>query len=281
MSWWLGHALPGTAWLLYGLLKWLQSLHTVPRLHALRRHGALVLLFPALMIAYALIGMIAEVGTTWDAFASGGGNWGHLLMLACLGVSGLVEWLSMLGLAVAAEPVWLVVAPVGISFMAFMLSVHDQATLFWTYLHTVSGVAMVPLVLAMILRNLAGLHAVRTRVVDAVHWRRWTLNRVYTHPDVYETPWPGLVAWTAVFNGLWWWQMGVEMGPHSTEHHPTGAAAHDGHELHQIVTLLMQHTLIAMAMVGALTALAKRFGGVPVAPAGEDAEALIDVKNED
>ena len=149
MSWWLGHALPGTAWLVYGLLKWLQALQRVPRLQAMRTNGHLVVLFPALMIFYALVGMITEVGSTWDAFVEGHGNWGHLLMLACLGVSGVIEGASMLGLSVAAEPVWLVVAPIGTAYMAFMLSVHDQATLFWTYLHTVSGYAMVPLVLAI------------------------------------------------------------------------------------------------------------------------------------
>ena len=138
--------------------------------------------------------------------------------------------------------------------------------------------------LAIIRRNLAGLRAVRqAATADLVRFRRWTLNPVYTHPEVYETPWPGLVAWTAVFNGLWWWQMGVEMGPHTTAHHPTGEAAHDGHELHQIVTLLMQHTLITMAILGALAVLAKRFGGAPVASVHgpEETEALMDVKSED
>jgi hypothetical protein len=280
----------------------------------MRTQARFVLLFPSLLILYGFGGITADIFNNWEHWSIGAGNWGHVLMMFAIGTSGTIELFHSLDMLV--EPLWGVVGPLGILFFSVMLRVHSQPLLYWTYLQTVAAVLVVPYVLAVIMRNTLTVVSMdssipRKKVCDETSCDEdiredrarnpdlngsWSglfpersigeLNPCYTHPAIYESPYPGFIAFMAVFNGLWWWQMAIDIGLNR----PDGILAPDGifagmegnggHEVYKIFVLLMQHTLFTSAIFVFISYFAQRYDqyqpqGIP------DGNELTNDKEED
>jgi len=127
MSWFWGHLLPGSGWLLMALFCFLQSMTGVRWTQTLRTspmwisgRSIAVMVFCVLGVAGEFIG---ERGHSW-----GVNNSQHLIIWGGFFVGGLVEFLVIYN--ILKEPFWGLVPPVGLCYVGMMLTIHDQFLVF-------------------------------------------------------------------------------------------------------------------------------------------------------
>jgi len=177
-----------------------------------------VMVFCVLGVAGEFIG---ERGHSW-----GVNNSQHLIIWGGFFVGGLVEFLVIYN--ILKEPFWGLVPPVGLCYVGMMLTIHDQFLVFWRYLHMFSGLTTFPAVLILMYIQIRNMRLYRKRVDNKeiipsrvtgsngwLFWRGRTLediNPLYADLSVYNTPWPGLVAFFLCLESMLWFEMMMRMG---------------------------------------------------------------------
>jgi len=140
--------------------------------------------------------------------------------------SGLVEFLHLFG--VLKEPFWGLMPPIGLCYVGLMLAFHEQFLVFWRYLHLVSGMVTFPAVFILMYLPVRAMRIYRKKVDNRIvkpksgssssgicFWRGKTLedlNPIYTDMSVYNTPWPGMVAFFLCLEAVLWFEMTMRMG---------------------------------------------------------------------
>jgi len=174
------------------------------------------------------------LGVTGEFIGERGHSWGvnnnqHLIIWGGFFVGGLIELLAIFN--ILKEPFWTVIPPVGMCYVGVMLTVHEQFLVFWRYLHLGSGMVTFPAVIILMYLPIRAMYNYRQKVDNKeiknnnrsdrgpssclCFWRGKTLedlNPAYTDLTVYNTPWPGLVAFFLCLESMIWYEMAFRMG---------------------------------------------------------------------
>jgi hypothetical protein len=171
------------------------------------------------------------LGVAGEFIGERGHSWGvnnnqHLIIWGGFFTSGLVEFLHIFNYL--KEPFWGVVPPVGMCYVGIMLTVHEQFRVFWRYLHLVSGMVTFPAVIILMYLPIRAMNNYREKI-DKKKLGKLSktpaslfscgrgltlddINPVYADLSVYNTVWPGLVAFFLCLESVLWYEMAFRMG---------------------------------------------------------------------
>jgi len=219
MSWFWGHILPGTGWLIMALFHYLQSLNHIHFTKPLRTRPFWIVLRSLAVMGFCVAGIIGECIGEWN-------NWNtqqnqHLTIWAGFFLSGLIEYLHINN--ILHDNFWCVIPPIGMSFIGIMLMLHTQLREYWRYMHMFSGYITVPMVLCLVYMSISRLSRAqkankgsKSRIRPATLSFRGKnledLNPIYTEQTVYDTVLPGFIAFLFCLQGIGWWEMAFRMG---------------------------------------------------------------------
>jgi len=268
MSWWWGHLLPGTGWLLMALFHYLQSMNGVTWLKPLRTKPGFIAARSLAVMLFCVLGVagefIGERGHSW-----GVNNNQHLIIWGGFFTGGVVEFLHIFNYL--KEPFWGVIPPVGMCYVGIMLTVHEQFRVFWRYLHLVSGMVTFPAVIILMYIPIRAMNNYRKKVEKKevkinknpspsssifCCWRGKSLedlNPVYTDLSVYNTVWPGLVAFFLCLESILWYEMAFRMGWWSGTNLPPEVP----HAEHAFLAMLIGDIVIVLGIFAVTSYIAR------------------------
>jgi len=268
MSWFWGHILPASGWMLMALFHWLQSMNGVTWLKPLRTKPIWIAARSLAVMVFCFAGVagefIGERNHSW-----GVNNNQHLIIWAGFFVGGLIELLHIFNFL--KEPFWSVIPPVGMCYVGVMLTIHEQFRVYWRYLHLVSGLVTFPAVIILMYMPVRAMANYRKRVEkkefkstksgnsssSVCCWRGKTLddlNPVYTDLSVYQTPLPGLVAFFLALESILWFEMTFRMGWWSGSNLPPEV----DHPEHAFLAMFIGDIVMVLGIFGIASFLARK-----------------------
>lgn len=268
MSWFWGHLLPASGWLLMALYHFLQSMNGVKWLQPLRTKPGFIAARSVAVMAFCVLGVLGELIGEWNERWSVNNNQ-HLIIWTGFFVGGLVELLCIFN--VLKEPFWTVIPPVGMCYVGVMLSIHEQFRVFWRYLHLGSGLVTFPAVIILMYLPMRAMSNYRAKVDNKeikstgarsngtsclCFWKGKTiddLNPAYTDLTQYNTPWPGLVAFFLCLESMIWYEMAFRMGWWSGENLPPEVP----HAEHAFLAMLIQDVIMVLGIFGVTSYIAR------------------------
>jgi len=226
MGWFLGHLLPGLAWLSMGFFHLSQSLHTVPITNPLRRRSFWIAFRCLMVFIFACAAITIE---SIDESANwGASNIQHMIMWSGLGFSAILEYCQIINYL--TDPLFSIIPALGMQYISIMLVLHAQKVVFWSYLHIYSGAVVFPLFFLFVsiqhtrYRALIKKNLLTDRPPGSFIWIRnkfEDLNPLYTEEAPYDTVAPGLAAFVIIFEAITWLEMASQMGPYNADNLPS------------------------------------------------------------
>jgi len=250
------------------LFHFLQSLNGVQWLRPLRTKPGWIAARSIAVMCFCVLGVIGEFigerGHSW-----GVNNNQHLIIWGGFFTGGLVEFLHIFNYL--KEPFWGVIPPIGMCYVGIMLTVHEQFRVFWRYLHLVSGLVTFPAVIILMWIPIRAMRNYREKVdnkeLGKVNkssiqssifccGRGKTLddlNPVYTDLSVYNTVWPGLVAFFLCLESILWYEMAFRMGWWSG----TNLPPEEPHAEHAFLAMFIGDIVIVLAIFALTSYIAR------------------------
>jgi len=213
------------------------------------------------------------LGVAGEFIGERGHSWGvnnnqHLIIWAGFFMGGLVEFLHIY--TILKEPFWCVVAPFGLCYVGMMLAIHDQFLVFWRYLHLFSGIVTFPAVFILMYIQIRAMKIYRKKVDNkeiipnktqgSNNWCFWRnrslddINPVYTEQTVYNTPWPGLVAFFLCLESMLWFEMTMRMGWWSGDNIPPESP----HPEHAFLAMFISDVMFVLVIFGIVSFIARQ-----------------------
>jgi hypothetical protein len=207
---------------------------------------------------------IGERGHSW-----GVNNNQHLIIWGGFFVGGLIEFCAIFN--ILKEPFWTVVPPVGMCYVGVMLTIHEQFRVFWRYLHMGSGLVTFPAVIILMYLPIRAMANYRKKLANKevksnktsvpsswlCCWRGKTLddlNPAYTDLTVYDTPWPGLVAFFLCLESMIWYEMAFRMGWWSGENLPPEVP----HAEHAFLAMFISDVVMVLGIFAVVSYIARQ-----------------------
>jgi len=174
----------------------------------------------------------------------------------------------------------------GLSVMGMMFLTHERDSDMILYMHQVNALAMIFLSLSLFGAYMVGIKSTNkdkaksksNHLEDEVNDNNDAstrsgccqccfkdvreINTIYTHEKIYDTIYPGLTAFMAIFTGFWWWEMAFSLygnsapnhHDHNNDHnhdHMTSSTSNkpdpsNDHTLHNIYGLVVKHMLLTL-----------------------------------
>jgi len=171
---------------------------------------------------FCVCGVLGEFIGEWNQWNKGGNsNTQHLIIWAGFFLSGLIEYCHINNILL--DHFWCILPPIGMSFIAIMLMLHDQVREYWRFMHMFSGFITVPLVLALIQLSINRLNNTVKASKGAMNRLRPSslsfknksledLNPIYTELSCYDTVLPGFVSFLIFLQSITWYEMAFRMG---------------------------------------------------------------------
>jgi len=150
-----------------------------------------------------------------------------------------------------------------------MLTVHEQFRVFWRYLHLVSGLVTFPAVIILMYLPIRAMGNYRKKHEEKDFkvnkspnssfccWKGKTiedLNPVYTDLSVYNTVWPGLVAFFLCLESVLWYEMAFRMGWWSGTNLPPEVP----HPEHAFLAMFIGDILIVLSIFAVTSYIARK-----------------------
>lgn len=229
MGWFLGHLLPGLAWLSMGIFHLLQSLHTVPITNSFRKKPFWLAFRSFCLVIFAAAAMTIENIDEWNSWGSS--NVQHMIMWGGLAMSAITEYMVLTN--IVTDSFLSLIPPMGMCYISFMLVLHAQKVVFWSYLHIYSGVVVAPIFFIFAAGQAIRHHSIKKKEKLLTHPpaekntsifisrnKLEDLNPYLTDEAPYDTVAPGLAAFFIIYESITWIEMAFQMGPYNAENLP-------------------------------------------------------------
>jgi len=214
-----GHALPGSAFLLFGLLAFLRSLD-ISFLGGFRSKRFWITFESFVLISSGGVGWFIELADT-DLSNISMSHSDHLNILAMIFGLGVLEFFHLYGYL--ESPVWGLGVPIGFILIGLLFAAHPQESELGTTSHLISSF----LLFISSLSKMVEVFLVHqfSKTENKIQKRNQTcrgnlfnifccnnpLNPMYTNVAIYSTLFPAFTAFMLSLTGVWWWQMGFSI----------------------------------------------------------------------
>jgi len=193
-----------------------------------------------------IVGILFEYGDMVTTHKYSQSHYDHLEILGLIVILGVLDIAHLHN--VLRDPIWMMTSPVGWAYIGIKFNAHEQETYVRVTAHYINTVVLILAGCSRALENFINLHTNKKYHVAVLKkemleketkkssptctvWNFCSFlsvrgccktnapsdgviigyNSIYTNQQVYATIFPMLTAMLIMFDGIWWWEMGVSL----------------------------------------------------------------------
>jgi len=168
-------------------------------------------------------------------------HYDHIGMLGIFVLLGVIDLLHLYN--VLRDPIWCMMSPVGFIYLGVQFGAHEQPTDLRLRAHNINALILILAGLSRAAEMMISLHTnkkyhtavLKKELLEESNSKPWNIrslfsnvllcrgcfrpsheiitgvNSIYTNPRVYATIFPMFTAMLLIFDGFWWWDMGLTL----------------------------------------------------------------------